>query len=73
MHKIEFKDILPAKQNPRANKLAAVINSPVSEIDVDQPNKGFEKINGHTRLNVQLDVHGSAVVRDVGTGEQFTV
>lgn len=73
MHKIEIHNIRQATANPRSVEVAAAVAAPIADIEVAQTDSGLKVLNGHIRLNVQLDVHGSATVRAAGTGEQFTV
>jgi hypothetical protein len=73
MQKININDIKPASFNHRVEELATAIVNPVSDIEVVHEDGGFKVVNGNIRLDVQLELQGTALVRVLGTNEQFSV
>ena len=83
MKQINVADIVDISSNVRANaaeikELASTIKDPcadimVKEIPGEAGDVGYTVLNGHTRLNVLLDLNGTALVRVIGTNEQFHV
>lgn len=72
MKEIQLKDIVPSAGD-RAKALADEIASGVVDIDVRKTADGYEIVRGAQRLGVQLDLHGTAPVRDLETREVFSV
>lgn len=73
MQKISIVDLKPTIFNPRVDELATEIANPVPDIEVVSESGGFKVVNGHIRLDVQLGLQGTALVRDLETNEQFVV
>lgn len=73
MPHINLKNIFPSKENTRVKEVVAAITSPLADIEVKDTGNGFEIITGHTRLNCLLEVNGRALVRVLGTDQQFMV
>lgn len=70
MQRININDIKKQPENLRAENLVNGLGSPLSDILVDDE---FKVMNGHVRLNAELDINGTATVRVASTGEQFQV